>query len=109
MDAASETLVNEAVRKISSTESITTILVAHRLSTLKTADEIIYMQDGKVAERGTYEELAREGTQFWYMVRSQMLGVVTPSASASSSSSEGEQQEDKKEDADIEAEARRSA
>ena len=76
MDAASETLVNQAVRKINSTQSITTILIAHRLSTLKTADEIIFMQDGRVAERGTYEELAREGTAFWHMVRSQGIGMM---------------------------------
>ena len=81
LDAQSETLVNNAVKAITSSRSLTTILIAHRLSTLKTADEIIYMQDGRVAERGTYEELAREGTLFWEMVRSQMLGTSVASSS----------------------------
>jgi ABC-type multidrug transport system fused ATPase/permease subunit len=76
LDAASETLVNEAVRNITSSHSLTTILIAHRLSTLKTADEIAFMQNGQVVERGTYEELAREGTEFWNSVRSQMLGTT---------------------------------
>lgn len=69
LDAASETLVNQAVKRITDSNSLMTILIAHRLSTLKTADEIVFMQDGKVVERGTYEELAREGTQFWQMGR----------------------------------------
>lgn len=34
------------------------------------------MMNGKVVERGTYEELAREGTEFWNSVRSQMLGTT---------------------------------
>lgn len=67
LDAASETLVNQAVKRITESNSLMTILIAHRLSTLKTADEIVFMQDGKVVERGTYEELAREGTKFWEM------------------------------------------
>lgn len=89
LDAASETLVNEAVKKITSTNSLTTILIAHRLSTLKTANEIIFMKDGKICERGTYEELARDGTQFFDMIRTQMLGtgVVSDKASKEGESS----------------------
>lgn len=98
LDAQSETLVNNAVKKITSTRSLTTILVAHRLSTLKTADEIIYMQDGRVAERGTYEQLAREGTLFWEMVRSQMLGTV-PSAMPTASLEQKEQSKKEEEEA----------
>jgi ATP-binding cassette subfamily B (MDR/TAP) protein 10 len=75
LDAASETLVNDAVKRITATNDLTTILIAHRLSTLKTADEIVFMEDGQVVERGTYEELAQEGTAFWRMVRSQLLSV----------------------------------
>ncbi|GAA6018263.1 hypothetical protein JCM11491_005128 [Sporobolomyces phaffii] len=74
LDAASESLVNQAISNISSTQQLTTILIAHRLSTLKTADTVVYMEHGKVAEQGTYEELSREGTRFNYLVRSQLLG-----------------------------------
>lgn len=43
----------------------TTISVAHRLSTLRDADELIVIENGKVAERGTHDELmAREGIYF---------------------------------------------
>jgi ABC-type thiamine transport system ATPase subunit len=38
----------------------TTIIIAHRLSTVKHADEIIVLHEGRVAERGTHEQLLRE-------------------------------------------------
>jgi len=80
LDAASESLVNQAISNISATQQLTTILIAHRLSTLKTADTVVMMENGKVAEEGTYEELSREGTRFNYLVRSQLLGGPTPPA-----------------------------
>jgi ATP-binding cassette subfamily B protein len=40
----------------------TTLVISHRISTVKDADQILYLQDGRVAERGTHRELlAREG------------------------------------------------
>lgn len=54
-----------------------------RLSTLKTADQVVFMEDGVVAEQGTYDELAQEGTRFNLLVRSQLLGgpPITTAAS----------------------------
>ncbi|GAA6033757.1 hypothetical protein JCM8097_004420 [Rhodosporidiobolus ruineniae] len=78
LDAASESLVNEAISNISQSQQLTTILIAHRLSTLKTANTVVMMEDGRVAEQGTYDELAREGTRFNYLVRSQLLGGPAP-------------------------------
>ncbi|KAM0754683.1 hypothetical protein T439DRAFT_321719 [Meredithblackwellia eburnea MCA 4105] len=77
LDAASESLVNQAISDISSSQSLTTILIAHRLSTLKTADRVVMMEDGIVAEQGTYDELSRSGTRFNHLVQSQLLGGVS--------------------------------
>jgi ABC-type multidrug transport system fused ATPase/permease subunit len=49
--------------------------LSYSLSTLKTADTVVMMENGKVAEQGTYDELSREGTRFNHLVRSQLLGV----------------------------------
>ena len=39
------------------TKDKTTIMIAHRLSTLRDADELVVIENGKVAERGTHREL----------------------------------------------------
>jgi ATP-binding cassette subfamily B protein len=62
LDEASSALDAETERKIQSNllgtgESRTTIAVAHRLSTIRNADEILSMVDGVVVERGTHDQL----------------------------------------------------
>ena len=45
-----------------SMEGRTTILISHRISTVKNADQIVYVKDGQIVEQGTHQELlAREG------------------------------------------------
>lgn len=55
LDSESESLVKEALQRL--TEGKTTIVIAHRLTTITRADKIIVMEDGKVAEEGTQSEL----------------------------------------------------
>jgi ABC-type multidrug transport system fused ATPase/permease subunit len=60
LDAESESVVQEALDQLLSVnKDMTTVVVAHRLRTVRTADSIAYIQDGQVAEQGAHEDLMR--------------------------------------------------
>ncbi|MDD7273293.1 MAG: ABC transporter ATP-binding protein [Prevotella sp.] len=59
LDTESERLVQDALYKLMRTR--TTIAVAHRLSTIKNADEICVLHEGKIVERGTHNDLMAMG------------------------------------------------
>jgi len=56
LDTESERLVQEALVKLM--QNRTSVVIAHRLSTVQFADEIIVLQNGKIVERGTHTELS---------------------------------------------------
>ena len=61
LDTESERLVQEALIKMM--KSRTSLVIAHRLSTIQNADLIVVLQNGKIAEKGTHEELiTKKGT-----------------------------------------------
>jgi ATP-binding cassette, subfamily B, multidrug efflux pump len=63
IDTETESLIQDALNKI--TKDRTTIIVAHRLSTIKNADKIIVLHKGKVREVGNHEELLnKEGLYY---------------------------------------------
>lgn len=62
LDAASEELVFEALGRLM--EGRTTIVIAHRLATIRRADVIFVIDHGTVLERGTYEQLIADGGLF---------------------------------------------
>ena len=66
LDAKTEHNLVRAVRE----RGITTIVVAHRLSTIRDCDEIIVLDHGKVVERGTHDELYRKGGFYAEMISS---------------------------------------
>ncbi|MBU2942193.1 ABC transporter transmembrane domain-containing protein [Shimia thalassica] len=59
LDAESERLVQKAVDEMSLER--TTIIVAHRLATVKKADRILVMEDGKIVAQGTHDDLVTQG------------------------------------------------
>ncbi len=58
LDSVSETLVQEALETLMSEK--TTIVVAHRLSTIRNANRILVMEHGKIINQGTHEQLIKE-------------------------------------------------
>ena len=58
IDTETEGLITEALEKLM--EGRTTIMVAHRLSTIQHADKIIVMHHGQIHESGTHQELLKQ-------------------------------------------------
>ncbi len=56
LDAQSEQLVKDALEKLMANR--TTLIIAHRLTTIRTADRILVIKDGHIAEQGTHSDLA---------------------------------------------------
>ena len=74
LDTESEKLVQDAINKMM--ENRTSIVIAHRLSTIRHADEIIVLQKGEIAERGTHESLLRaEGIYHRLVQMNQLISV----------------------------------
>jgi ATP-binding cassette subfamily B protein len=71
LDAESERLVQEALDKLM--ENRTSLIIAHRLSTVRRCDQILVMSAGSVLERGTHEELiAKPGGLYGSLARLQL-------------------------------------
>lgn len=73
LDTTSEALVQAALDKLIKSGAQTTIIVAHRLSTIKDADEIIVMKHGTVLERGNHQSLIEKGGVYKNLVDRQMI------------------------------------
>ncbi|MEE1300600.1 MAG: ABC transporter ATP-binding protein [Acutalibacteraceae bacterium] len=69
VDAESEALIQSALSEL--TKQRTTIIVAHRLSTVRGADNIIVLNDGMVAEQGTHGELMAADGVYRSLIRAQ--------------------------------------
>lgn len=68
LDAENEFLIQKAIKKM--IESKTVIMIAHRLYTIISADQILFLKEGQIAERGTHNELISINgyyNKFWTM------------------------------------------
>ena len=74
LDAVNEQVVRDALERLM--RDRTTIVIAHRLSTVRNADLIVVMDEGRVAELGTHETLLREGGLYSHLVGHQLAGAA---------------------------------
>ena len=80
LDTRTEQEIQTALRDVS--RNRTTLVIAHRLSTVVEADEIIVLQDGRIAERGTHATLIAEDGLYAEMWRRQAQAVAAAEAAA---------------------------
>ena len=78
LDAATEARVQKALKALMAGR--TTFIIAHRLSTVRDADEILVFDGGKVVERGDFQALVRQGGRFAELVRTQLAGTPEPAS-----------------------------
>ncbi|KHJ98945.1 ABC transporter, ATP-binding protein [Oesophagostomum dentatum] len=71
LDSEAETIVQEALEKAQMNR--TTVIVAHRLSTIRNVDQIFVFKNGEIVEQGTHKELMDKRGAFYDMTQAQVL------------------------------------
>jgi ABC-type multidrug transport system fused ATPase/permease subunit len=77
LDAESEALIQEALDRFA--RQRTTVVVAHRLSTIKNADRVLVLQEGEIVEEGTHAELIARGGLYLELYQGQ-FALYQPAA-----------------------------
>ncbi|MNV95267.1 putative multidrug export ATP-binding/permease protein [compost metagenome] len=72
LDLESEHLIQESLEKLA--KDRTTLIVAHRLSTITHADQIVLIENGEIKEQGTHEQLMRLDAGYARLFNVQNLG-----------------------------------
>lgn len=74
LDLESEAMIQDSLARL--TKGRTTLIVAHRLSTITDADKIVVVDNGRIMETGTHEELMRHRGAYYDLYMIQDLAVV---------------------------------
>ncbi|KAK1753327.1 P-loop containing nucleoside triphosphate hydrolase protein [Echria macrotheca] len=93
LDPHAEGIVQQALDKAS--EGRTTIVIAHKLATIRKADNIVVMTKGKIIEQGTHEDLVGMDGAYARLVRVQDLAVSARSSTSDSEPEDGASGEEK--------------
>ncbi|MEU4619464.1 ABC transporter ATP-binding protein [Actinoplanes sp. NPDC023801] len=78
LDSTSEQAVQDALGE--ALNGRTAVVIAHRLSTVRAADQILVVEDGRVVERGTHDELLAAGGRYEELYRTQFSEASRPAA-----------------------------
>ncbi|XKL66217.1 hypothetical protein PGB90_009637 [Kerria lacca] len=92
LDANSESIVQETLTNVM--KGRTTVIVAHRLSTIKNSDIIYVMQNGQLFERGTHDELMKKHSLYYKLVLAQIASEEKSGVLSELSSSEMESEDE---------------
>lgn len=69
LDSITEQIIQDNIVQMKG--KLTMIIIAHRLSTIKNADQIVFLENGKIIDSGNYEELLSSSNEFRKMVELQ--------------------------------------
>ena len=75
VDTRTEKVIQSAMQKIM--ENRTSIVIAHRLSTIRDSDLIVVMDQGRIVEQGTHEELLARQGKYYTLYMTQFSGFAT--------------------------------
>ena len=73
LDSENEVIVQDAINNIINKKNITSIIIAHRLSTVKNANLIFVMNCGKIVEFGTHDELIQKNGEYKKLIQRQLV------------------------------------
>jgi ABC-type multidrug transport system fused ATPase/permease subunit len=76
LDSESEAAVQQALGE--ALAGRTSLVIAHRLSTVRAADVILVVEDGRIVERGTHEQLLTRGGRYAELYETQFGGQPDP-------------------------------
>lgn len=74
LDTSTEARLMQALDEV--TRDRTTLIIAHRLATIRKADRILVFEQGRIVESGSYQELVEQGGRFSSLVKEQQTGIL---------------------------------